>query len=180
MNVWKEYVGSSNLGSPLPDEVLTRNITDGFEPVHFVIDAGPACIFVMDTRGFRREKSDTEEKLVLGEGQMAQVKSWLVRSHGVCPFKVLASPVPVTPNYSHEEGWGGCNDLDEILAYADANSIDGIVFLSGDSHMQGVYEIAPGILEISASPASAQGPPFQTIGEDESQVVWEQVRGGEE
>ncbi|GMH75513.1 hypothetical protein TrRE_jg7397 [Triparma retinervis] len=177
-----EYAGSSNLGTPLPDADLTRNNTDGFVPVHFAIDAGPACVFVMDTRGFRREKSETEEKLVLGEGQMEQVKSWLVRSHSFCPFKILASPVPVTPNYSHEEGWGGSNDLGKILQFADNSSIDGIVFISGDSHMQGVYELAPGVIEVSASPASAQGVPFQTIGMEEKfdkgQVVWEQTEMG--
>ena len=172
-DAWREYAGSSNLGTPLPDAELTANNEDGFIPAHFVIDAGPACIFVMDTRGFREDQS------ILGKNQTKQVKSWLVRSKDVCPFKILASPVPVTPNYSHEEGWGGKNDLDEILRFTDDNSIDGIIFISGDSHMQGVYEIAPGILEITASPASAQGPPFQTISGDESQVVWEQTTIGQ-
>jgi hypothetical protein len=172
VDVWREYAGSSNLAAPLPDANLTENNKDGFAPAHFAIDAGPACVFVMDTRGFRENKS------VLGAGQMEQVKSWLVRSKGICPFKILASPVPVTPNYSHEEGWGGSNDLDELMAFTDDNAIDGIVFISGDSHMQGVYEVAPGILEITASPASAQGPPMQTISGEESQVVWEQITMG--
>ncbi|GMI18759.1 hypothetical protein TrLO_g14381 [Triparma laevis f. longispina] len=175
VDVWREYAGSSNMGTPLPDADLTENNGDGFMPAHFAMDAGPACVFVMDTRGFR----DVEGKSVLGEGQMTQVKSWLLRSKDVCPFKILASPVPVTPNYSHLEGWGGSDDLAAILTFTEEEGIDGVVFISGDSHMQGVYEIAPGILEISSSPASAQGPPFQTISGDKGQVVWEQTEIGQ-
>ena len=173
VDVWREYAGSSNMGTPLPDADLTQNNADGFVPAHFAMDAGPACIFVMDTRGFREGKS------VLGGGQMAQVKSWLLRSKGVCPFKILASPVPVTPNYSHVEGWGGSDDLAQILTFTDENAINGTVFISGDSHMQGVYEIAPGVLEISSSPTSAQGPPLQTINGYKGQVVGGQVTIGQ-
>ncbi len=78
-----------------------------------------------------------------------QVKSWLLRSNtSHCVFKILASPVPVTPNYNAAEGWAaasasnGCSaddcsaDLAAILDYAAQRAIRGLVFFSGDSHMQ--------------------------------------------
>ena len=186
VDVWREYAGAGNpLHVALDTGGITGNITGGgpaaggadvaeagdggFAPTYYSFRAGGgACIFVPDTRGHRTPTS------ILGATQLAQLHAWLLLSNATCPFKIVASPVPVTPNYRSQEGWGSYPDLQTILAFAKDRSITGLVFLSGDSHMLGVYELAPGVLEVTASPIAAQAVPFLTIRNTPARVVWEQ------
>ena len=48
------------------------------------------------------------------------------------------------------------------------------MWFSADAHVLGLYELAAGVVEISASPYSAGSPPFNTIGGERGQVLWEQ------
>ena len=177
---WREYAGRGNPpnGGNWSGGIGGRADIDGFEPTYYAFAAGGACIFVADTRGHRTKDS------ILGPTQTAELYSWLLRSSRArngssneCTFKIIASPVPVTPNYDNRgEGWRDYADLVELLAFGNEHNgtLDGLLFISGDAHMQGVYELAPGLLEISSSPISTSGVPFLTISGKQAQIVWEQ------
>mmetsp|Transcript_753 Transcript_753/g.1051 ORF Transcript_753/g.1051 Transcript_753/m.1051 type:complete len:721 (+) Transcript_753:121-2283(+) len=163
VTAWKAYAGKSNNPSP-PNE-------NNHDANYYTAEAGGACIFVAETRGHRTETS------ILGPTQLSKMIEWLTSSSSSCVFKIIATPVPVTPNYENgREGWGTYDDLEILLNTTKANNITGpLVFLSGDAHVQGVYELAPGVLEFTASPIASPPPPFMTIGGSTGQTVWEQI-----
>jgi len=123
---------------------------------------------------------------------MTKLQEWLLhnqRPTSPCTFKIIASPVPVTPNYVTREGWGTYEDLSVLTSFIRSENITGTVFISGDSHMQGVYELGGGdntgnnnlnILEVSSSPISTGGVPLRTIAGDEMRTIWDQDDFGEE
>ena len=135
-------------------------------------------MFVLDTRGYRTETS------ILGDHQMAKLQEWLLlNQHNTnCTFKIIASPVPVTPNYVTREGWGTYEDLEVLTSFIRSENIKGTLFISGDSHMQGVYEIGGdlGILEVSSSPIATGGVPLRTITGDKMRTIWDQDDFGED
>ena len=70
--------------------------------------------------------------------------------------------------------------LDAAQAFrANATHGGGVVFVSGDSHMVGVYELRPGLLEVTASPFAAGAVPGRTITGDDDTVIYDQHRFAE-
>ena len=173
-DIWREYAGSSNFAHNFSNSENEFDNDEVFQPSFFSFEAGAACIFVLDGRG-HREITDSK-RLMLGEKQMSEVLAWLKAStSNRCKFQIMASPNPITPNYLHgEEGWRTFDDLQIIAKFIADNNVTGAFFMSGDSHQQGVYEVAPGLLEITSSPISAGGVPFRTIDGKISPIVWEQ------
>ena len=101
---------------------------------------------------------------MLGKHQGAAVRRWLQESqeNGV-PFKFLSSPQPwsrnAPPHGEHcSEGWSGhLAERDALLDWIADAKITGTVFLSGDLHQCGVFELRPGMFEVTASPFDASG-----------------------
>jgi hypothetical protein len=148
------------------------------EAAYFSFDAGSAHVFMTDSRSLR----DTTTGVIIGETQLDEIKAWLLRQNASNPreFKIIAS----TPGVSHNEpdqtaNWHcrcpDCtpmtelnkqrcpNELDRLLDFITQSQIQGVLFISGDTHKPGVFELAPGIIEFSASPIHGIGPsPFPT------------------
>ena len=190
LGVWKTYFASTNPPEEAALFGFAPRTSAGEAGTYFSFAAGDSCFFVLDTRTQQeenftppagwRDAGDTQRESLpgkLGVTQLTRLQEALLAadSSGQCAFKVLMSPVPVTPNYSYgREGWGGHGDLGHLLAFIKVHDIQGVVFISGDAHVLGVYELAAGVVEISASPYSASNPPFNTIGGERGQIVWEQ------
>ena len=188
LGAWRTYFASTN---PTEEAALFGFAPrEGEEGTYFSFAAGDSCFFVLDTR---TEQADVFTPPVgwsdaadgdgvslpgkLGVVQLTRLQHALLAaaSGDQCVFKVLMSPVPVTPNYSYgREGWGGHGDLNHLLSFIKAHDIQGVVWFSADAHVLGLYELAAGVVEISASPYSAGSPPFNTIGGERGQILWEQ------
>ena len=113
-----------------------------------------------------RERQAREEAggTMLGKHQGAAVRRWLQESqeNGIA-FKFLSSPQPwsrnAPPHGEHcSEGWSGhLGERDALLDWIADAGITGTVFLSGDLHQCGVFELRPGMFEVTASPFDASG-----------------------
>eukprot|EP01043_Picozoa_sp_COSAG02_P032363 COSAG02_NODE_2158_length_9635_cov_32.352139_9_plen_654_part_00 len=156
-------------------------------PLYYSFQAGPhATFFVLDTRSYRqRDTNRTSAKIaskcqratdpsttssedthedMLGKHQGAAVREWLRESQDAgIAFKFLSSPQPwsrnAPPHGKHcSEGWSAhFVERDALLDWIVAAGITGTVFLSGDLHQCGVFELRPGIIEVTASPFDASG-----------------------
>ena len=185
LGVWRTYVAATN---PTEEEALfgfAPQASAGDVGTYYSFASGDTCFFVLDTRTEQTDSftppagsDDTSGEGLpgkLGVSQLTHLQNALLAAQGQCVFKVLMSPVPVTPNYSYgREGWGGHGDVDYLLSFIETNGIQGVVFFSADAHVLGVYELSAGVIEISASPYSASPPPFNTITGERGQIVWEQ------
>jgi hypothetical protein len=101
---------------------------------------------------------------MLGEAQGIALRRWLQESQDAgIAFKFLSSPQPwsrnAPPHGEHcTEGWAGHPiERDALLDWIAEAQITGVVFLSGDLHQCGVFELRPGLIEVTASPVDASG-----------------------
>jgi len=115
--------------------------------------AGNATFFVFDTRAHRPE-------YIVGPAQLTAVQTWLTNAQqaGIA-FKFLISPQSVTQNFkATTEGWVSYpQEREALLDFIEQNNITGCIFLSGDMHQVGVFELRPNLFEISASPVDGSG-----------------------
>lgn len=190
LGVWRTYMASTNPSEDAAIFGFVARSSAGEAGTYFSFAAGDSCFFVLDTRTVQvdtftppagwSDAGGAERELLpgkLGATQLMRLQDALLAadSGDQCTFKVLMSPVPLTPNYSYGgEGWGGHGDLDHLLSFIKAHDMQGVVFFSADAHVLGLYELDAGVVEISASPYSASSPPFNTIGGERGQVLWEQ------
>lgn len=155
--------------------------------LYYSFQVGPhATFFVLDTRSYRQHymnettsevvsrcqqatdpsiaSSQGADEAMLGKQQGAAVRRWLRESqdNGIA-FKFLSSPQPwsknAPPHGEHcSEGWSGhLVERDALLDWIADAGITGTVFLSGDLHQCGVFELRPGMIEVTASPFDASG-----------------------
>lgn len=57
-------------------------------------------------------------------------------------------------------------------------NITGCIFVSGDAHVMNIIELSPGMIELSASPFGAGGPPSNTFRNDDDVLLFEQKSYG--
>eukprot|EP00808_Paulinella_micropora_P016549 g23655.t1 len=158
---WDRYVGALNPSSASADRT-------GYQ---YSLQAGPCDIFVLDTRYHRNEAKG----VLIGSDQLAQVKNWLlgVNASRVTPtFKFIVSPSGITLNNPSTSGNWNCrcpkcaelttanaascpNERDNLLDFIEAQNIRGVIFVTGDVHHPGVFQLRPTILEVGASPMDA-------------------------
>lgn len=182
LTAWRTYVGGMNpIAPPVAwSSEMTNTNSNGAElhPLYYSFQAGPhATFFVLDTRSYRRHGTKCQRATdpsmasaegtnedMLGQCQGAAVRKWLRESQDAgIAFKFLSSPQPwsnnVPPHGKHcSEGWSGhLVERDELLDWIVDAGITGTVFLSGDLHQCGVFELRPGMIEVTASPFDASG-----------------------
>jgi hypothetical protein len=151
---WERYLNNVN---PTRMQSATRSS-------HYAFDAGSAGFFFTDTRTLR----DQSRGVLIGEQQLGDIQAWLAakQAEPTPSFKGLVS----TPGWSRndpdptanwrcrcramtEENKASCpNEPDRLMDWILSNNITGVMLLSGDTHKPGVFEIAPGIFDLSASP----------------------------
>jgi alkaline phosphatase D len=108
---------------------------------YFALRAGPADLYVLDTRTFRSPNSatDNSSKAMLGATQKADLKAWLSASSA--PFKFIVSSVPFNDfATTGNDSWRGfTTERSELFRYIRDNHISGVVLVSGDQHWSGVF-----------------------------------------
>ena len=88
---------------------------------------------------------------MLGIAQLADLKAWL--SASTASWKFIAFSVPFSLHSKDGDCWYGFQyERAHILDYIQQNNITGVMFLSGDRHWAGVFELREGIFELSVSP----------------------------
>jgi phosphodiesterase/alkaline phosphatase D-like protein len=131
----------------------------------FRFRTGPIEVWVLDQR---REKSDptapdTPAKTLLGPVQ----RRWLLRSLATsdAPVKVICSPCTVFMRFNARDGnWsaGFTAERDLLLAHIRDHVSGRVVFVTGDTHLTGVYDHA-NQLEVRACPLDIPTPNDVTL-----------------
>jgi hypothetical protein len=109
---------------------------------HF--SAGLADVWVLDQRRFKSDPKlpDDPRKTLIGPAQ----REWLLRTlrASTAPFKVICSPCTVFMSANRADGnWsdGFTAERDEILAFIDRKVSGRVIFVAGDFHLTGVYDL---------------------------------------
>ncbi len=158
----------------------------GSDQAWTILGAGPASIFVMDTRSFRSPLGtpDGPDKTMLGAAQLEALRTWLATSPAA--LRVLASPTPMH-RYADTglDCWsvGYAYERDLVLAAIASERPESVVVVSGDQHWPAVVELPlPGggsVLELGCTPIAAfsrAAPAASTLGPD-ALYVGSNVRG---
>lgn len=99
---------------------------------HYSFSRGPAEFFVMDTRTRRIP----EQGQMIDAEQMQQFKNWLKAHPDKPKFVVSSGPFVAEPQIA-EDKWSSPNfrgQREEILDFIAAEKIEGVVFISGETH----------------------------------------------
>ncbi|UJR80139.1 alkaline phosphatase D family protein [Sandaracinus amylolyticus] len=159
-----------------------------------ILEAGPASLFVLDTRSFRSPNValDGPRKTMLGDAQLAALIAWLETSDA--PLRVIASPTPLH-RYADTglDAWahGFTFERDVILRAIEANDPSTVLIVSGDQHWPAVVELPlPGggtVLELQCTPTAAffraapiaetLGPDVLFVGRDQRGFGWLEIDG---
>jgi hypothetical protein len=122
-------------------------------------------VWVLDQRRFKSDPAtpDDAAKTLLGERQ----RRWLLEglATSTAPFKVICSPCTVFMPANRRDGnWaaGFTAERDALLAHIDAAVSGHVVFLTGDTHLTGVYD-ADGHFEVRACPLGIPVPNDVTL-----------------
>lgn len=117
---------------------------------------GPlADFFMLDCRQYRSPQGDADgpNKTMLGREQKAWFKAALRASRA--PFKFIISSVPFL-QWRNADKWAGyATEREELLTFARAERLSGLIFLSGDVHMARHLEHPDGHSEVTAGPLAA-------------------------
>ncbi len=111
--------------------------------VGYRFSAGVADVWVLDQRRFKSDPAapDDAAKTLLGARQKAWLLDGLRSSRA--PFKIVCSPCTVFMRANARDGnWaaGFTHERDELLRVIDAEVSGRVVFLTGDTHLTGVFE----------------------------------------
>jgi phosphodiesterase/alkaline phosphatase D-like protein len=122
--------------------------------------AGPAEVWVLDQRLFKSdpESPDGPQKTLLGERQ----RRWLFRtlSASRAQFKIICSPCTLfMPANARDGNWavGYETEREALLTHLRQRVRGTAIFLTGDTHLTGVYE-SGSELEIRAAPVGIPKP----------------------
>jgi hypothetical protein len=127
--------------------------------------AGPAEVWVLDQRRFKSDPalSDGSEKTLLGRRQ----RRWLLRTlaASAARFKLICSPTTVfMPANARDGNWAAGYETErELLLGHIRDRVDGTtIFLTGDTHLTGVFDAAAGY-EVRAAPVGIPKPNDVTL-----------------
>lgn len=128
-------------------------------------------VFMLDTRTYRSAFNMTdglaEHKTMLGQGQLAELKAWLLEVPRNS-FKIIASTVmwnDQTLFADYLDGWALYKrERTEILDFIRQNSIVNVVLISADAHWSGAFYFEEhDIYEFSVSPLAAPALPIPPV-----------------
>ena len=122
--------------------------------------AGPAEVWVLDQRRFKSDPGlpDTPDKTLLGAAQRRWLLQTLARSKA--RFKVVCSPCTVFMGANPRDGnWGAGFEAERelILDHVRRRTRGTTIFLTGDTHLTGVYD-SEGSFEARAAPIGIPTP----------------------
>ena len=102
----------------------------------YTFEFGAAAFFVLDTRTMRVKGKN--ERTMLGKGQWAALKEWLIRVNDQYPVKFLVSSCAVLFDMWADiarDRWAGFpEEREHLLHFLAANEIEDLFILTGDLH----------------------------------------------
>ncbi|MEA2007961.1 MAG: alkaline phosphatase D family protein [Chloroflexota bacterium] len=102
----------------------------------YTFEYGAAAFFVLDTRTMRVKGKD--ERTMLGKGQWAALKEWLITVNDRYPVKFLVSSCALLFDMWIDiarDRWSGFpEERDHLLHFLAANEIENLFVLAGDLH----------------------------------------------
>jgi hypothetical protein len=138
--------------------------------VGYRFSAGLADVWVLDQRRFKSDPAapDGPRKTLLGKRQ----REWLLEGlrESTAPFKVICSPCTVFMSANRRDGnWANefSKERDEILAAIDHKVSGRVIFVTGDTHLTGVYD-AHGRFEARPCPLGIPAPNDITLSDPQA------------
>lgn len=124
--------------------------------VYFKFSRGEIDFFMLDNRYHRspNRAPDDGTKTMLGAAQLAWLKRELLASRAKVKF--IASGSEWEPN-GHLDSWTSfARERDEIFAFLREHDLPGLIFLSGDRHFTGAYQIGGRFIEVTSGPLGSR------------------------
>jgi len=124
--------------------------------VYFKFSRGDIDFFMLDNRYHRspNRAPDDGTKTMLGAAQLAWLKRELLASRAKVKF--IASGSEWEPN-GHLDSWTSfARERDEIFGFLREHDLPGVIFLSGDRHFTGAYQIGGRFIEITSGPLGSR------------------------
>jgi hypothetical protein len=138
--------------------------------IGYRFSAGLADVWVLDQRRFKSDPTspDGPHKTLLGERQ----RKWLLKGlrDSTAPFKVICSPCTVFMSANRRDGnWSNQfnRERDAILAVIDREVSGRVIFVTGDTHLTGVYD-AHGRFEARPCPLGIPPPNDITLSDPQA------------
>jgi alkaline phosphatase D len=123
--------------------------------IYFKMSRGEIDFFMLDNRYHRSPNiaPDDENKTMLGAAQLAWLKRELLASKAKVKF--IASGSEWEKN-GHRDSWTSFpRERDEIFGFLSEHDVQGVIFLSGDRHFTGAYQINGRFIEVTSGPLGA-------------------------
>lgn len=160
MHAYQVYQASH---SPVFDlDKKTKRIDGTMEELWYKFQDGCCDFFVMDSRTERVWSKIPEERQMIGQPQLKELKKWL--NDGSGRVKMVITSVPVFPDLKNEspDKWSGfLPQRTEILDFILEKKVQKVVFLSGDVHCS-----------LSAQLISSKDPNFRVTSIISSSFFW--------
>jgi alkaline phosphatase D len=124
--------------------------------VYFKFSRGEIDFFMLDNRYHRspNRAPDDGTKTMLGTKQLAWLKRELLASRAKVKF--IASGSEWAP-HSHLDSWSSfARERDEIFGFLREHDLPGVIFLSGDRHFTGAYQIHGRFIEVTSGPLGSR------------------------
>lgn len=124
--------------------------------VYFKFSRGEIDFFMLDNRYHRspNRAPDDGTKTMLGAKQLAWFKREILASKARVKF--IASGSEWEPN-GHLDSWTSfARERDEIFDFLREHDVQGVIFLSGDRHFTGAYQINHRFIEVTAGPIGSR------------------------
>lgn len=120
--------------------------------VYYSFVKGDVEFFMLDGRYYRSadEAKDEGTKTNLGERQLAWLKQSLKFSQA--KLKIIANGVEFNGNHKSDSWFYFQREREDILKFIADNKIEGVFFISGDSHYTASFQMKEGFLEITSGP----------------------------
>lgn len=187
--IWNDYDGSARENRFAPARGAYQRFQrsrQASERPWTVLRAGPAEVFLLDTRTYRDPNAapDGPDKTMLGAEQLAALVQWLETSSA--KLRIVGSPTPVNSyaTTGHDAwAYGFATERARVLGAIEQRDPASVVIVSGDQHWPGVFRLAlPGggsVLELMATPTAAfTRPPPIAFGADALYVGTDHVGFG--
>lgn len=126
---------------------------------------GDIDFFMLDNRYHRSPNNapQDEKKTMLGAAQLAWLKKELLNSKAKVKFIASGSE---WQSHGHRDSWTSfARERQEIWDFIRDNNIQGVIFLSGDRHFTGAYQIQERFIEVTSGPLGSRNFPTKNLPE---------------
>lgn len=124
--------------------------------VYFKFSRGDVDFFMLDNRYHRspNRAPDDGTKTMLGAAQLAWFKREVLASKAKVKFVASGSE---WERHSHLDSWTSfTREREEIFSLLTEHDVQGVIFLSGDRHFTGAYQIGGRFIEVTSGPLGSR------------------------